>query len=100
MKPTCDYQGYEFGGGYLDSVCIDGFLWDADSGYQGPEYWIYTSGGDIGCPMCNPQLYAEHFTLHLLNDVRKNRGVEPFKPDNAGLRRLRKHAKERGYQHF
>ena len=27
----CDYQGHEFGASYLDSICIDGFLWDADA---------------------------------------------------------------------
>lgn len=29
---SCGYQGYEFGAHYLDSICSDGYLWDADSG--------------------------------------------------------------------
>ena len=45
----CNYQGYEFGANYLDSICIEGFLWDADSGDEGG----FTSGGDIPCPCCN-----------------------------------------------
>ena len=28
---VCDYQGYEFGARYPDSVCIDGRLFDADN---------------------------------------------------------------------
>lgn len=28
----CDYTGHEFGASYPDSCCIDGFLWDLDSG--------------------------------------------------------------------
>lgn len=45
----CNYQGYEFGGGYLDSVCIEGYLWDADSG----DGDLLTFGGDLPCPSCN-----------------------------------------------
>lgn len=50
----CDYQGNEFGGVYLDSVCIDGYLWDADSGGYDDEGNTYLDcGGDIPCPSCN-----------------------------------------------
>ena len=51
---SCAYQGYEFGASYLDSVCIDGYLWDADSGHSDPagDGWRYTSGGVIPCPLC------------------------------------------------
>ena len=51
----CDYQGHEFGAMYLDSVCIEGFLWDADSGEGGQV----TSGGDIPCPQCNHAAWLE-----------------------------------------
>ena len=53
MADGCDYQGYEFGANYLDSVCINGYLWDADSGEMGPDGWLYDSGGEIPCPQCN-----------------------------------------------
>ena len=61
---SCDYQGHEFGAWYPDSVCIDGYLWDADSGYRdetGKYAWIYTHGGDIPCPKCNRKEYEEYF---------------------------------------
>lgn len=50
MTDKCDYQGYEFGAHYLDSVCIEGYLWDADSGNPGEPL---ECGGDIPCPQCN-----------------------------------------------
>ena|SRR3990170_3683498 len=66
VKPPlgCDYQGQEFGAAnYPDSVCIDGYLWDADSGNADPsgDGWIYTNGGDIPCPKCNAEAHAEHY---------------------------------------
>lgn len=27
----CNYAGHEFGASYPDSICIEGYLWDADS---------------------------------------------------------------------
>lgn len=45
----CDYEGYEFGAHYLDSVCIDGYLWDADKFEDGHFY----GEGDLPCPQCN-----------------------------------------------
>lgn len=56
----CDYQGHEFGASYPDSVCIDGFLWDADSGYACGDDWCYTNGGEIPCPKCNAEAYATY----------------------------------------
>lgn len=47
----CGYRGYEFGAGYLDSMCIEGYLWDADSCDE-PGGGL-TQGGDIPCPHCN-----------------------------------------------
>ncbi|CAI2528585.1 Uncharacterised protein [Serratia ficaria] len=50
----CNYQGYEFSGGYPDSVCNDGYLWDADSGGIDEAGNIYLDhGGDLPCPSCN-----------------------------------------------
>lgn len=49
--PTgCGYEGYEFGGGYIDSVCIDGTLWDLDSCDDDGNL---ISGGAIPCRKCN-----------------------------------------------
>jgi hypothetical protein len=48
---SCDYCGYDFGASYPDSVCITGYLWDADSCDEpgGPLFL----GGEIPCPKCN-----------------------------------------------
>lgn len=51
---SCGYHGHEFGASYPDSLCIDGELWDADSG-DGDGY--FTSGGEIACPRCNTAAY-------------------------------------------
>jgi len=58
---SCDYQGHEFGAPYPDSVCIEGYLWDADSGEASPdgEGWLYSHGGDLPCPKCNTAAYLE-----------------------------------------
>lgn len=59
-KLGCEYQGYEFGAGYLDSICIDGFLWDADSGEARPDGWLYDIGGEQPCPQCNHAEWLEY----------------------------------------
>lgn len=46
----CNYQGYEFGARYPDSVCIDGRLFDAD--YCDNNGNLYDRGDDVPCPMC------------------------------------------------
>ena len=59
----CDYIGYDFGAHYPDSICIDGYLWDMDSGHKdesGQYDWIYTYGGDIPCPKCNMLLHNQN----------------------------------------
>jgi hypothetical protein len=58
----CDFMGQDFGAAYPDSVCIDGYLWDADSGNADPngEGWIYDSGGEIPCPSCNEKAAAKY----------------------------------------
>lgn len=53
MQGGCDFSGQDFGANYPDSICIEGYLWDADSGYSQDDGWVYTSGGDMPCPMCN-----------------------------------------------
>ena len=52
----CDYQGYEFGASYPDSMCIDGLLWDADSEDDG----YLTNGGELPCPRCNTEGYLRY----------------------------------------
>lgn len=53
----CNYQGKHFGAHYDDAVCIDGYLWDADSGDSNG----LTSGGDEPCPSCNLRERTRYF---------------------------------------
>lgn len=46
----CNYQGYEFGAAYPDSVCIEGRLFDSD--YCDDKGNLYDNEEDIPCPMC------------------------------------------------
>ena len=58
----CDFMGQDFGATYPDSVCIDGYLWDADSGNADPngDGWLYDSGGEVPCPSCNEKVAAKY----------------------------------------
>jgi hypothetical protein len=51
----CSYTGRHFGASYEDGCCIDGYLWDLDSGDEDG----LTSGGDIACPSCNTAAYLD-----------------------------------------
>lgn len=51
----CDYTGRHFGASYEDACCIDGYLWDADSGDENG----LTRGGDLPCPACNTEKYLD-----------------------------------------
>ena len=51
----CDYTGQHFGASYEDACCIDGFLWDLDSGDSDG----LTMGGEIPCPECNTAAYLD-----------------------------------------
>ncbi len=56
----CGYQGKHFGAHYEDGGCCDGYLWDLDScEYPGGPFY---SGGEIPCPDCNAQKYAEYIS--------------------------------------
>lgn len=65
----CGYQGHEFGSHYLDSVCIDGYLWDADSGDASDDGWVYTNGGDQPCPQCNHDTWRDAHAESVQNDA-------------------------------
>lgn len=57
-EPVCQYSGRDFGASYPDSVCIGGFLWDADSCDEpgGP----LLNGGEIPCPECNAEARKQY----------------------------------------
>ena len=51
----CDYQGYEFGAGhYPDSLCHEGYLYDADGDGIPPKEDM-----EIPCPKCNREKWKE-----------------------------------------
>src|SRR5512139_2458395 len=80
----CGYQGYEFGGGYLDSQCFGGWLQDMDSDFDSREMDYRP------CPQCRQteamDYYRQQFRCsgtkrstvkdawHLVMDIRRNRG--------------------------
>ena len=50
----CDYQGYEFGAGsYPDSVCIKGYLYDADDCDEKGSIYLHEDEEHQKCPKCN-----------------------------------------------
>lgn len=52
----CGIEFPHFGADYPDAVCIDGYLWDLDSGGPGEPLTI---GGDDPCPICNKEEWLE-----------------------------------------
>lgn len=53
-----------FGAPYVDAGCIDGFLWDLDSGSEPGQV---DSGGEIPCPICNRQSYIDYIKDDMIN---------------------------------
>lgn len=60
MPKSCGYQGAHFGAHYPDACCIDGWLWDLDSGGVDDDGNSYLDiGGDTPCPSCNPKRWVQ-----------------------------------------
>lgn len=74
-------KGMSLGASYPDSVCIDGYLWDADSGDACDDGWCYTNGGEIPCPKCNTEAYAEYFR----EDDEYQKGEDMFNAKQAEI---------------
>lgn len=83
----CDYQGREFGAGsYPDSVCLGGYLWDADSGRDTADGLEFTSGGDLPCPQCNLVAWRKYHRDSVVGDAidRLSRRRSPFMRSKGG----------------
>lgn len=65
---SCNYQGYEFGANYPDSVCINGRLFDADD--CDDEGNLYEPVENIPCPICHPKK-----SLHYWTERHRNSGL-------------------------
>lgn len=65
----CEYQGCHFGATYEDAKCIDGFLWDLDSGGidENGETFL-DAGGSLPCPKCNASSYMRSQADDFIND--------------------------------
>lgn len=75
VQTSCGYQGYEFGAHYPDSVCIDGELWDADSGFES----YLNNGGDIPCPQCCRAEWLAYYRPEII-EVGEEQGYEGTTP--------------------
>lgn len=86
----CDYQGYEFGASYPDSVCVEGFLFDAD--HCDNDGNLYEPDEETPCPICRRADAIKWWTSRnrlsgatakeaakaarsLVTDIRHNRGL-------------------------
>ena len=78
----CDYEGNDFGAHYLDSKCINGYLWDMDSGFSGEDGQHYLDiGGDIPCPHCNAKQYVKSYLADALCDAGYESLSHPLSPE-------------------
>lgn len=92
-KLGCSYTGYDFGAHYIDTCCIDGFLWDLDSGGIGDNGENYLDhGGEHPCPECNRTRHIEYFSDEWIDvgycsvgdklEVKKIKNIMPDKDSN------------------
>lgn len=87
----CDYEGRHFGAHYIDTCCIDGYLWDLDSCDE-PGGGL-TSGGDIPCPQCNTAEYLSDVKDDLEGGVsNQDNNLELFNAMVKNIRELREDA--------
>ena len=59
MNKGCRNEFPYFGANYPDAHCIDGYLWDMDSGESDENGTYYTIGGDEPCPICNTEEWLD-----------------------------------------
>ncbi|HAS63220.1 MAG TPA: hypothetical protein DCS35_12010 [Vibrio sp.] len=65
----CDYIGHEFGAHYPDAQCINGYMWDLDSGGIDENGETYLDiGGSLPCRKCNSKAFIKYWSDSLLND--------------------------------
>jgi hypothetical protein len=83
---SCGYEAPTFGAHYPDGVCIEGYMWDMDSGDQNG----LTSGGDIPCPHCNTGAYIEYISAHFSGNSKQRRQAQ-----RAMARKIKTWAAER-----
>jgi len=65
----CQYEAPTFGAHYPDGTCIDGYMWDLDSGDSDG----LTLGGDDPCPWCNTANFIEWQDRRFTGNARQRR---------------------------
>lgn len=63
-REGCGKHMHFFGAHYPDGVCINGYMWDLDSGSDGN----LDRGGDDPCPLCNADEYYSGLKGEIAND--------------------------------
>lgn len=80
----CGIEFPYFGASYPDARCIDGYLWDMDSGKADEDGVSYSYGGNgYPCPVCN--------TKEWLEQVIENEEFETKEDALAYVEQLKKH---------
>lgn len=70
---SCGYEAPHFvGAHYPDARCIDGYLWDLDSG-SGDGFLDH--GGDVPCPACNTVEYIDWTGNRASGNARQRRRI-------------------------
>jgi len=83
----CDYEAPTFGAHYPDGTCIDGHMWDLDSG---DSVNGLTSGGDVPCPWCNTRKCLDYWGYWFSGNSHQRRIAR-----RQAMRRVRKWAEDR-----
>lgn len=81
---SCGYEGHDFGANYLDSTCIDGYLWDWDSCDE--PGGALQNGGDIPCPRCNTCEYLDYQDFNPSGSAKQRR--KAFRVEIARIQKL------------
>lgn len=90
MKLGCKYEAPTFGARYPDGTCIDGWMWDLDSG----DGDTLSNGGDEPCPWCNTREFIEYHGPVMSGNARQRR-----KALRAESKRVRAWAEKRSTFH-
>lgn len=83
---SCGYEAPHFGAHYPDATCIDGYLWDLDSG----DADGLTSGGDVPCPACKTSDYIEWTGSRASGNARQRRRVRRLAAHKVRLWAMRR----------
>ena len=64
---SCNYEGKDYGAGYIDAQCIDGYLYDLDNCDENGN--LYEDDSNIPCPKCNTWDFTEYQNFYGIKRV-------------------------------